>query len=181
MVSHVPRLRLPDPESLPTLPPCSSADAVPFVRLSLVAVCLVWFALCLLVLCLCNSFLALLRSVPSSHLPHSAFSASKCPLSSPSQILCLQHSRNMFLCCLENGLASVFDSNVLHHTNLASHCSFVSSFVTQFFGCTLIIEDMICQHRCFSGIMGSGRVVTHYFFSPNLAIEPLIGKLVFGN
>ena len=100
---------------------------------------------------------------PPHHLPHSAFSASKCPLSSRSQILCLQHSRNMILCCLENGLASVFDSNVLYHTNLASHSSFVSSFVTQFFGCTFFIEALIRQHRCFSGIMGSGRVVTHYF------------------
>ena len=84
------------------------------------------------------------------------------------------------LCCLEDGLASVFDSNVLHHTNLASHCSLVSSFVTQFFGCTFFIEDLIRQHRCFSGIMGSGRVVTHYFLR-NLAIEHLSGKLVFGN
>ena len=68
MVSHVLRPCLPDLDSLPTLPLCSSADAVPFVRLSLVAVCSVWFALCLLVLCLCNSFLALLSAVLPSPL-----------------------------------------------------------------------------------------------------------------
>ena len=69
MVSHVLRPCLPDLDSLPTLPPCSSADAVPFVRLSLVAVCSDWFALCLLVLCLCNSFLALLSAVPTCPSP----------------------------------------------------------------------------------------------------------------
>ena len=97
MVCHVLRPFLADLDSLPTLPPCSSADAVPFVRLSLVAVWSVMFALCLLVLCLCNSFLALLSAV----LPLPTCLTAPSPLRN---VL----SRLVHTCCASSTLATCF-------------------------------------------------------------------------
>ena len=100
MVSHVFRPSLANLDSLPTLPTCNSTDAVPFVRLSLIAVCSVMFALGLLYLCLCNSFLALLSAVPPPYPPTTCLTA-------PSPLRNFL-SRLVHKCCASSTLATCF-------------------------------------------------------------------------
>ena len=98
------------------------------------------------VLCLCNSFLALLSAVLS--LPLASQRLLRFEMSSLvsfTNIVPPALSQHV-LCCLLNGLASVFDSNVLYHTNLASHCSFVSSVLL--FCCCVVVVLLLCCCCC---------------------------------